>query len=309
MRKLQITNRLIRWVVGSVCTLFVLCAGAVVTAVLLGTSLGDESGRIAEVAREAQELREKLAEANGEVRLVQSKVSSFATSLERVSEYARRLRRFTHLSDPERNLAIGPIASREDDMDETPGAADALADDEGAGADARERRKLRVGLMTRKLGKLDEEAAETRKALEGLERYFKTRQVLLSSTPSIWPTRGIFASGFGMRRDPIAGVYSFHKGIDIFAETGSPVIAPADGSVIFAANRGGYGLHVLLDHGLGVKTRFAHLSAVEVRVGQKVKRGDRLGLVGSTGRSTGPHLHYEVLVNEVAQNPFRYILD
>ena len=75
------------------------------------------------------------------------------------------------------------------------------------------------------------------------------------------------------------------------------------------ANKGGYGLHVLIDHGAGVKTRFGHLSKTDVEVGQKVKRGDRLGLVGSTGRSTGPHLHYEVLVNNVPQSPFRYILD
>ena len=307
MRKFRVTGRLVKWAIGTAVTLFVGLGVGIVVAYFVGGDVTFDRSREEALARENRDLKDKIAEANGEVRQIQAKVSSFKSSLDGVSEYARRLRRFTHLSDPERNLAMGPTASREDEED-APGAID-MGEDEGSGPEARERRQIRVGLMDRKLGKLSADAEATRKRLDDLEKYFKDRQVILSSTPSIWPTRGIFSSGFGMRRDPIAGVYSFHKGIDIFAETGTPVIAPADGAVIFAANKGGYGLHVLLEHGFGLKTRFGHLSAVEVKVGQKVKRGDRLGLVGSTGRSTGPHLHYEVLVKDVPQSPFRYILD
>lgn len=309
LKKFKITGRKIRWIVGGAGGLVFLVLAAAIVAAVFGASWSADSERLGALARENQELRDRVAEANSEVHQVQSKVASIAGALHRLTEYARRLRRFTHLSDPERNLAMGPVASKGEDDEDAPSAVDAVGENEQMGPLSRERRKMRVGLVRRKLDRLEGEAAQTQRGLEALERYFRDRQVILTSTPSIWPSRGIFASGFGMRRDPIIGVYSFHKGIDIFAESGTPVIAPAAGVVIFAGNQGGYGLQVVLDHGFGLKTRFAHLSVVEAKVGQKVKRGDRIGLVGSTGRSTGPHLHYEVHLNGVPQNPFRYILD
>lgn len=311
IRKRQVRGRTLNWLVGSAIALVVLLVCAVLTSIFLGRSLASDSARLEaqRAEREAQELRDKLSDANRDVRQLQAKVASIGTSLGKVTEYSKRLRRFTHLSDPDRNLAMGPLAAR-DDGDEGPGAIDtANADDEGADDAAKERRKMRAALMSRKVERMQKESERAQQELELLDKYFKDRHVVLESTPSIWPVRGVFASGFGMRRDPISGVHSFHKGIDIFADTGTPIIAPANGTVIFSANRGGYGLHVTLDHGFGVKSRFAHMSKTEVEVGQKVKRGDRLGLVGSTGRSTGPHLHYEVIVNDVPQSPFRYILD
>jgi murein DD-endopeptidase MepM/ murein hydrolase activator NlpD len=308
LRRYTVTGRKLRWILRAGVSLGVLLVGAMVTAWVLGVSFGSETGRVSALERDNQELREKLGEANGEVQKIQGKVASFGGALEKITEYARRLRRFTHLSDPDRNLAMGPVLGRPEQDEEVPSVLDAK-EDEAIDAKARERRQMRVELMDRQLGRMDGQSAATQEALEALAKHFKDRQVVLSSTPSIWPARGVFASGFGMRRDPIIGVYSFHKGIDIFAETGTPIVAPADGTVSLAANRGGYGLHVTLEHGFGVRTRFAHMSSVDVQVGQRVKRGDRLGLVGSTGRSTGPHLHYEVLLNGVPQNPFRYILD
>jgi murein DD-endopeptidase MepM/ murein hydrolase activator NlpD len=308
VRKYQVTGRALRFALGGAGALVVLLIGAVVAAYFLGSRWSSEAERIDQVVQENQELREKLHEAHAEVRQVQSKVTSIGGELEKVSKYAQRLRRFTSLSDPSRNLAIGPVLGA-DDPEESVGAPEGLGEEDGTTPRAREERQMRLGLAGRRLGRIEAQAAETQRNLETLEKHFKDREVILTSTPSIWPTRGVFASGFGMRRDPIIGVYSFHKGIDIFADTGSPIIAPANGTVIFAANKGGYGLHVILDHGFGLKTRFAHMSKVEVEVGQRVQRGQRLGLVGSTGRSTGPHLHYEVILNGVPQNPFRYILD
>lgn len=308
VRKFRVTGRALRWALGGAGVLVVLLVGAVVAAYLLGSRWSSEAERIHQVARENQDLRDKLHEAHAEVRQVQSKVASIGGELEKVNKYAQRLRRFTHFSDPGRNLAMGPVLGP-DDPDEGVVAPEGLSEEDGTAPRAREERQMRLGLAGRKLSRLETQAAETQRELEALQKYFKDREVILTSTPSIWPTRGVFASGFGMRRDPIIGVYSFHKGIDIFADSGSPVVAPAHGTVTFAANKGGYGLHVILDHGFGVKTRFAHLSKVEVEVGQRVQRGQRLGLVGSTGRSTGPHLHYEVVATGIPQNPFRYILD
>jgi len=127
-------------------------------------------------------------------------------------------------------------------------------------------------------------------------------------TPSILPTAGYFTSGFGMRRDPFTGQMAFHEGIDIAAPIGTPVIAPANGIVVSSRWDQGYGLVIEIDHGLGIKTRYAHLQRAKVTPGQYVKRGEIIGYVGNTGRSTAPHLHYEVRVGDNPVNPVKYII-
>lgn len=112
-------------------------------------------------------------------------------------------------------------------------------------------------------------------------------------------------SGFGMRRHPLLGGLRAHAGVDLAAPAGAPVVATADGMVSTAAWSGGYGLLVAVEHGGGHQTRYAHLSRLNVAAGQRVRRGDVIGFVGSTGRSTGPHLHYETRMNGQAVNPLR----
>ncbi len=142
-----------------------------------------------------------------------------------------------------------------------------------------------------------------------LEAFYKDRSLLLASTPSVWPTRGYLSAGFGNRRDPFTGQPDFHPGIDISTPIGTPVHAPADGVIVSVGVRGGYGNAIVVDHGFGVITRYEHLDRFNVAAGDKVRRGDVIGFVGSTGKSTAPHLHYEVWVNDQAQNPIQYILD
>ncbi|MBY0553163.1 M23 family metallopeptidase [bacterium] len=134
-------------------------------------------------------------------------------------------------------------------------------------------------------------------------------QSLLASTPSIRPARGPIGSRFGYRVDPINGKMKMHAGLDIVVSPGTPVRAPADGVVSFAGWDDFYGKLVSVDHGYGVLTRYAHNSQIYVQVGQKVSKYDVISATGSTGRSTGPHLHYEVRVNGVPVNPLNYILD
>lgn len=129
-----------------------------------------------------------------------------------------------------------------------------------------------------------------------------------SNIPSIWPVMGPLRTGYGMRNDPFGGPsVEFHKGQDISAPTGTPVNATADGVVVIAGWVRGYGNGIYIDHGNGISTRYGHLSRIDVVVGQNVKKGQHLGLVGSTGRSTGPHLHYEVRINGQAINPLSYL--
>jgi len=142
-----------------------------------------------------------------------------------------------------------------------------------------------------------------------LERFYEEHSLMLASTPSIWPARGYLSSSYGLRKDPFTGDREFHFGIDVSTPVGRPVVAPADGVVLYASKRGSYGNVIVIDHKFGMMTRYAHLSSFNVRAGQRVKRGEVVGLVGSTGRSNGPHLHYEVWVSNRPTHPLNYILE
>jgi len=142
-----------------------------------------------------------------------------------------------------------------------------------------------------------------------LEAYFNDQRELLASTPSIWPVRGYLSAGFGNRPDPFTGQRDFHPGLDISVPIGTKVHAPADGVVVSSGLQKGYGNALVIDHGFGVVTRYGHLDGFNVRPGQRIKRGEVIGFSGNTGRSTAPHVHYEVWVNNQARNPIEYIID
>jgi len=128
-----------------------------------------------------------------------------------------------------------------------------------------------------------------------------------NSAPNLWPVEGQVTGSFGERTDPFNGEGAFHTGVDIAAMVGQPVVAPADGTVQFADFMGGYGRAIVLEHGHGIATRYGHLSGFAVAPGQHVHRGEVIGFVGLSGRSTGPHLHYEVRINDTPVNPYKYL--
>jgi murein DD-endopeptidase MepM/ murein hydrolase activator NlpD len=128
-----------------------------------------------------------------------------------------------------------------------------------------------------------------------------------NSAPSLWPVEGIITGSFGERTDPFNGEGAFHCGVDISAQYGQAVVAPADGVVEYADFQGGYGREIVIQHGHGLTTRYGHLSNFAVVTGQHVHRGDTIGYVGLSGRSTGPHLHYEVRINDTPVNPHKYL--
>ena len=132
---------------------------------------------------------------------------------------------------------------------------------------------------------------------------------VLSSTPTMAPATGLITDGYGRRKDPFTGRLAFHRGLDISARRGTPINAPADGIVVFAGRNGGLGRMVRVSHDFGFTTVYGHLDKITVEAGDEVYRGQEIGLLGNSGRSTGPHLHYEVHLEGKAQNPLYYILD
>jgi len=168
----------------------------------------------------------------------------------------------------------------------------------GSGGPALPLDEMGLATLTAKMGRLEEDLKEYEGVLR--ERGY---------TPTIWPVNGTLEGGFGGRRNPFGGPgWEFHSGQDIEAEMGAPVVSGASGRVVFVGWQNGYGQLVVVDHGGGLTTRYGHLSHIDVEAEQMVSRGQLLGKVGSTGRSTGPHLHYEVRINDQAVNPLPYLL-
>jgi murein DD-endopeptidase MepM/ murein hydrolase activator NlpD len=158
------------------------------------------------------------------------------------------------------------------------------------------------------LSLMEEEALSQEEALEEIRDVLEEKGELLAAIPFILPMSGKFTSGFGYRRCPFTKRREFHEGIDIANYVGTPIYAPADGVVVSCGWRRGYGRRIKIRHGFGYETVYGHLSRIMVRKGQSVRRGDLIGLSGDSGRSTGPHLHYEIRLNKRAINPWRCII-
>ncbi|MEP7270672.1 MAG: M23 family metallopeptidase [Acidobacteriota bacterium] len=154
---------------------------------------------------------------------------------------------------------------------------------------------------------LEHATAALERELRQIKDVVDRNQVKLSSTPTGWPVRGYVTDGFGTRADPFGAGHEVHSGLDISATFGTAIEATADGIVIFAGTYAGYGNVVVIDHGYGVTTRYGHMSRVDTTAGQRVHRGMQIGAVGSTGRSTGPHCHYEVRLHDRPVNPLNYL--
>jgi len=234
-------------------------------------------------------------------------VHDLSRVLNRIELFDARLRKVTMLSDPARNLAMGPVGEL---------AAKSGLKQAGYSSAALKRDLLgarsthqALDLLKDRVQLLGEESSEAETSVRQLEMYLEDQQALLSSTPSLKPVRGWRTSSFGHRVDPYTGLKQMHAGVDIAADQGKQIMAPGDGLITFASTRGAYGNVIMIDHGNKVTTLYAHLQEFAVKVGDKVKRGTLIGRVGNTGRSTGPHLHYEIRLNGVPQNPDRFILE
>ena len=168
-----------------------------------------------------------------------------------------------------------------------------------------------IGTSQLLLNKLDKEVTFQRSSYEQIFKQYENNKIIFASIPAIKPMIGTYTyHGFGMRNDPFIGTLKRHEGIDIHGDIGTPVYATGDGIVEFTGPTGsGYGTALEINHGYGYKSWYAHLSKCVARSGQKVKRGTLIAYSGNTGRSMGPHLHYEVIRNGEKQNPVEYFVD
>jgi murein DD-endopeptidase MepM/ murein hydrolase activator NlpD len=275
-RKVQVSVKLMKWVGGGLATLSL----AVLGVLLHYTRMAVEVHELRQLRSENTQLRQKTLEYEQNAGKLQSKLDQLQGMVMKLGVMAGLEQ---SLPDQAVGGAGGPHLAP---MPEVPDAP-ALGS---------------LNTMDHELTSLTQRSAQ-------LAEFYKDQTTMLASTPSVWPVRGYFSGGFGKRADPFTGQRDFHTGIDVSTPIGTRVQAPAEGVVVSCGDKGAYGLTIIIDHGFGVVTRYGHLSGFNVKAGQRVRRGDVIGFVGNTGRSTGPHLHYEVWVRDQAQNPIHYILD
>ena len=163
--------------------------------------------------------------------------------------------------------------------------------------------------FTKHFKTMDSKSITLATELRELQDYYTTREMLTAATPSIVPTKGYPSDRYGYRIDPFTKERSFHPGIDITAPKGTKVVATADGLVVYAGRKLNYGKVVTVEHKFGMSTRYGHLDRFNVKSGQRVKKGDIIGYVGTTGRTTGSHLHYEVRLRNQPLNPQRFFYE
>jgi murein DD-endopeptidase MepM/ murein hydrolase activator NlpD len=190
-----------------------------------------------------------------------------------------------------------------------PGVSEVGIGDGTSGPSVQPLAALPQNLTLTNMGQISQKAEVLEKNLSTLVNFFENQSARLACTPTIWPTLGWVTSGFGPRTDPFTAKPAFHYGLDIATNMGNPIYATADGTVIQVKTDKMSGKSILINHGNNVATGYLHLDAFLVREGQKIRRGDVIGLVGRTGKALGPHLHYEIRINGIHQNPYLYILE
>ncbi len=242
---------------------------------------------------EVTKLREENKAQQDQILAFADKISSVETQMTKLRQFDAKLRIITNLEKPgggEQYFGIG-------------------GPDEGNLLDYSNRKEVLIQKMHTHLDNIQVEAAVQEGSFNELQEYLADKKSLLASTPSIWPVRGWITSTFGNRVSPYTGTWKMHEGLDIATRMNTPIVAPADGRVTYVGVEPGYGKLLVIDHGYGVITRYGHNSEILVKRGEVVKRGQKVAAVGTTGRSTGPHVHYEVRVNGVPVNPKNYILN
>ena len=246
-------------------------------------------------ASDIKALRQKTVKQN-------LQIQAFADKIQVVEKEMTRLRQF----DQKLRAMTGKTPMLQDGQEFGVGGSDREA--EAPQASLKNNTQDLVRQMHRDLDRLLAESSIQEQSQHEMCKVLEDTKSIMASTPDSWPLKGTLTSYFGYRSSPFGGRSSeFHRGLDISAPAGTTILAPADGIVVELEWNSGYGQILVINHGYGVVSRYAHLSQAYVQAGQRVKRGEKICAVGSTGRVTGPHLHYEIIVNGIPVNPMRFL--
>ena len=241
----------------------------------------------------------QLSEAERTIRNQNAQIVAMASKLQSLEEDVRRVQQF--------DAKLRVMMNVDSDPPETTGGEQQANSAQGNVP------LYRQDLLAKRMQSLADRIAEDVNLEEIRQQELilalRDNREFLVMTPSIWPAEGHLTSGFGYRVNPFTGKSVLHAGVDIANRIGTPIVAPARGTVTFSGWQNAYGNSIIINHGNAITTRYAHMEKLLAKEGQVVNRGDVIGAIGNTGRSTGPHLHYEVRVGGVPVNPMRYILN
>ncbi len=252
--------------------------------------------RIKHALPSARVLERQVTDQRAQIQVFAKEIDTLKSDMMSLQEFEKKIRVVANIGHPAGQDAVFGIGgSMPEDLDPSLPLSD--------------KHNSLVREMHEQVQHLHEASAIQEEAFGELYEYLQGQKSLLASTPTIRPTTGWVSSGFGYRVSPFTGAREFHQGLDIATRRDTPIVAPADGTVTFAGRRGRLGKAMVIDHGNGMLTRYGHLNKCLVKRGTCVRRGEKIALVGNTGRSTAPHLHYEVYLNGLPLNPKKYILD
>ncbi|MDJ0852829.1 MAG: M23 family metallopeptidase [Myxococcota bacterium] len=267
-------------------------------------------------------LRQVTAEQQARIDSFDDTVAEVEATLSRVREFERKVRTIANLPGSAAAggagvVEVGPAGDGDLDgqggeaVEAVPTGAGTLPPSSRAPGKARssDDQDELLSLLRQEVKRLGHVADQRQLSLQELVTQLEDKHQRLASSPAVWPTQGWLTSRFGTRISPFTGKRQFHAGIDVAGERGTPVIATANGKVVFSGSKGPLGKTVIIDHGHGIRTHYGHNHELFVKRGEKVERGQKIATLGNSGRSTGPHLHYTVEVRGKAVNPLDYIFD
>ncbi|UCD33128.1 MAG: M23 family metallopeptidase [Desulfobacterales bacterium] len=256
-----------------------------------------------ETLESKQQLEKNVAIQKNEIINQRKQIQKFADDITQLKS------KLVALNDFEKKIRIIENIEKPDDQDNLFGVGGSIPEDLASGIPLTNKHNSLMREMHEQAEQLDLASINQQQGFESLFKYLEGQRNLLSSTPAIRPSKGWVASRFGYRKSPFTGLREFHKGYDIANRIGTPIIASADGVVSFVGSKGNLGKAIKINHGHGMASLYAHIKKALKKRGDAVKRGDTIALMGNTGRSTGPHLHYQVYLNGIPVNPERYILN
>ena len=250
-----------------------------------------------------QQLEKKVVTQKDEIVSQRKQIQKFADEITTLKS------NLVALHDFEKKIRIIANIEKPDDQGNLFGVGGSIPEDLDSRIPLTKKHNSLMREMHEQAEQLDLASINQQQGFESLFKYLEGQRNLLLSTPAVRPSKGWIASRFGYRKSPFTGLREFHKGLDIANRIGTPIISTAGGVVSFVGVKGNFGKTVKINHGHGMVTLYAHAHKVLKKQGDTVKRGDTIALMGNSGRSTGPHLHYVVFLNGIPVNPAKYILN